>query len=223
MKTTKLPKIAITSVSIVLGLAMAFNIAVATTQDKESEILNKVSTEANEALRDVRWARVALFDGQPEQSKKYLVNSHEKLAAAEKQAPELVVTVQTQKKLGDKTVASETTSETSDYVPIDAWLTLSEDFVASPEKNTKIKEANEHMKNGDKGKAIEVLKSADIGVSVSRVLVPIKATIKQVDRAITLMNENKYYEANLALKGAEDGVIVDSLFIGGPTTAKDNG
>jgi hypothetical protein len=108
-------------------------------------------------------------------------------------------------------------TEKSDYVPIDVWLVLSENFVATPEKNAKIKEANKNLKNGDKGKAVEVLRTADIDVSVSRMLMPLDATMKHVDTAIQLMSEHKYYEANLALKGAEDGVV-DSIMLAEPLT-----
>jgi hypothetical protein len=39
---------------------------------------------------------------------------------------------------------------------------------------------------------------------------PLKATLTHVDKAIALTNAHKYYEANLSLKAAEDGLVVDS-------------
>ena len=218
MKTNHLSKIMIVSVITLIGFAIACTISIATTPSKENKILEKVSSEANTAMRDLRWARVALFDGQPEAAKTYLDGVKKNLETAKKQAPELIVTIDTKSKVGDKTVSSKQVTEKSDYVPIDAWLVLSEDFVATPEKNAKIKEANKHLKSGDKNKAIDVLRTADIGVSVGRMLMPLKATMKHVDKAITLMNEHKYYEANLALKGAEDGLIIDSVMLVEPVT-----
>jgi primosomal protein N'' len=223
MKTKKLSKILIVSLITLIGFAIAGTISIATTQSKENKILDKVSTESNTAMRDLRWARVALFDGQPESAKTYLDGVKKNLEAVKKQAPELIVTVNTKSKMGDKTVSSEKVTENSDYVPIDAWLVLSEDFVATPEKNAKIKEANKHLKSGDKDKAIDVLRTADIGVSVGRMLMPLNATIKHVDKAIDLMSQHKYYEANLALKGAEDGVIVDSVMLVEPATSPSAG
>lgn len=199
MKTNHLSKILVVSVITLLGFAVAGTISIATTQNKESNIQEKVSTEANTAMRDLRWARVSLFEGQPEAAKTYLDGVKKNLETAKKHAPEMV-------------------NEKSDYVPIDAWLVLSENFVATPEKSAKIKEANENLKNGDKGKAVEVLRTADIGVSVGTMLMPLDATMKHVDAAIQLMSEHKYYEANLALKGAEDGVVVDSIMLAEPVT-----
>ena len=104
----------------------------------------------------------------------------------------------------------------TNLIPIDAWLVLSEDFVPTPEKTAKIKEANEHLKKGARGKAVEILRAADIGVAVTRVLMPLKATIKDVNQASTLLKEHKYYEANLALKGAQDGLIMDTVGLDAP-------
>jgi hypothetical protein len=219
MKTNHLSKIIVISVITLIGFAIAGTISIATTQSNESKILDKVSNEANTAMRDLRWARVALFDGQLESARTYLDGVKKNLEAAQKQAPEMVVTIDTKSKIGDKTVSSQKVSESTDYVPIDTWMVLSEDFVVTPEKDAKIKEANKHLKSGDKEKAIDVLRTADIDVSVGRMLMPLNATMKHVDKAIDLMSEQKYYEANLALKGAEDGLIVDSVMLVEPATS----
>jgi hypothetical protein len=165
-------------------------------ETKKLKILKKVSKEGRLAIMDVRWARVAIFEGQPDQGEKLLEKAKTNLAAVQKQAPELAVT-----KKGIK------------FIPIDAAMVLSEDFVATPEKQAKIKEANEHLRKGESAKAIQVLHQADIDVAGSLVLMPVKSTLKHVDQAISLMKEHKYYEANLALKGAEDGMILDTVMI----------
>ena len=181
-------------------------------EDKKAEkILEKVSKEAGLAMRDVRFARVALFEGDAKDAVQYVEDAKKKLAAAEKNAPKLVVTVKWEEKSGDKTITSHKASQTDEFVTIDAWLMLSEDFVPSQEKSKKIKEANEHLKKGESAKAVEVLRTADIGVSVTRLLLPLKLTMDHVNSALQLMKDNAYYEANLALKGAEDGVITDTV------------
>jgi len=48
---------------------------------------------------------------------------------------------------------------------------------------------------------------------------PLKATAKHVDTAISLLKEHKYYEANLALKAAEDGLITDTVLLAEPVTS----
>jgi glucan-binding YG repeat protein len=192
--------------------------AMAATESKDEKILEKVSKEAGTAMQEVRFARVAIFDGQPETAEKLLDSARKNLAMAEKKAPELVVTVKSEQKVGDKTVATHKAAKTIDLVPVDAWLGLSEDFVPSPEKQTKIKEANEHLKKGESAKAVEILRAADIGVSVTRVLMPLKATLSHVDKAIAQIKEHKYYEANLSLKAVEDGLITDSVLLYEPVT-----
>ena len=181
--------------------------------DKADKILEKISNEGAAAMRDVRFARVAIFDGQPEKGVTLLDSAKKNLTTAEKNSSELVVTVKSAQKAGDKAVPTHKATETTDLVPIDAYLGLSEDFIPTPEKQTKINEANEHLKKGESGKAVEVLRAADIGVSITRVLMPLKATVTHVDKAIALINAHKYYEANLSLKAAEDGLIVDSVML----------
>jgi glucan-binding YG repeat protein len=187
-------------------------------ESKTEKILDQVSREAYTAMQDVRFARVAIFEDQLKAAEKYLDEAKKKLAAAEKEAPELTVTVKSEQKVGDETITKHETAQTTDYVPIDAWLVLSEDFVPTPEKKAEIKKANEHLKKGETAKAIEVLRAVDVGISVTRVLMPLKLTITHVDGALAMLLEHKYYEANLALKGVQDGLIMDTVLLYAPVT-----
>lgn len=190
-------------------------------QENAEKVLDKVSREADVAVREAGFARVAIFDGQVDQAKKLLEDAKANLAKAKLNAPTLTVSVK--EKSDGKTIDSEKVTEHGDLLPIDAALSLSEDYVATPAKTAKVKEANEHLKKGDHPKAIEVLKEADIGVSVSRVLMPLQRTIDEVDGALKLVNAGKYYEANLTLKGIEDGLIVDQVVLYEPTATKTAG
>lgn len=197
-------------VTALFGLLMAGSTAMAAKASKADKILDKVSKEGNTAMRNVRWARVAIFDGQPQIAEKMLDEAKKNLDATEKQAPQLLVALKSKEKgTGVK--------PQTNLIPIDAWLVLSEDYVPTPGKTAKIKEANEHLKKGARGKAVEVLRAADIGVAITRILMPLKATIKNVDTASTLLKAHKYYEANLALKGAQDGLIMDTVGLDEPT------
>ncbi|HVP50464.1 MAG TPA: YfdX family protein, partial [Candidatus Bathyarchaeia archaeon] len=49
-----------------------------------------------------------------------------------------------------------------------------------------------------------------IYLNLTAVLLPLESTTNAVDKAAKLVEEGKYYEANLALKAAEDGILVDS-------------
>lgn len=218
MNTKKLIN-TVTIITVIFGATVLSQEVSAAQANNGEKMLEQISKDGREAARDMKWARVAMFDGNIDQASKLLTKAKESLAKVEKQEPQLVVTVNTEEKLGGKTVGQQKSTMTNDLIPIDAGLSLAEDYVATPEKNEKIKQANEHLKKKETSKAVEVLREADIGVSVSRVLMPVKDTIKHVDKAIELVGEHKYYEANLALKAAEDGLIVDSVLLYQPTVA----
>jgi hypothetical protein len=204
-----LSKMVVVLTVALVGFLMAGGAAMAAKESKADKILDKVSQEGNTAMRDVRWSRVAIFDGQPQDAEKILDAAKKNLEIVKKQAPQLMVALKSKEKAtGEKPL--------TDLIPIDAWLVLSEDFVPTPEKAAKIKEANEHLKKGEKAKAIEVLRAANIGVTVTRILMPLKTTLKNVDQAIALLKKHKYYEANLTLKGIQDGLITDSMGIDEP-------
>lgn len=87
---------------------------------------------------------------------------------------------------------------------------LSEDYVATPEKESAIQSANEKLAKGDQKGAIDTLRLAGIGVIENQYLMPLNQTRKAVAQAQELLKAGKYYEANLVLKGAEEGIVVDS-------------
>lgn len=204
---------------IFFSFALIAHGAAAAEVNKEEKILENISKEGQTAMREIRWGRVAIFDGDIKQAKDLLDKSKKTLTEVQKQAPELVVTVKSEEKVDGKTVSNQKMTKTKDLVPIDAGLVLSEDFVPTPEKSEKIKQANEHLKQHNTKKAIEVLREADIDISISRVLMPVNDTLNHVDKAIGLLAQNKFYEANLALKAAEDGLIVDSVLLHEPLPA----
>ncbi|HGA5543886.1 TPA: YfdX family protein, partial [Salmonella enterica subsp. enterica serovar Birkenhead] len=47
-------------------------------------------------------------------------------------------------------------------------------------------------------------------VVVNEVLMPLKQTRTDIQKAIALFDDGKYYQANLMLLSAEEGVILDS-------------
>ena len=96
------------------------------------------------------------------------------------------------------------------YVIINASIALSEDYVATPEKESAIQSANEKLAKGDQKGAIDTLRLAGIGVIENQYLMPLNQTRKAVAQAQELLKAGKYYEANLVLKGAEEGIVVDS-------------
>jgi hypothetical protein len=158
----------------------------------------QVAVQGANAMRDVQFARLALFHGQPESAKKLTDDAAALLAADDASWAKFVKTDATAKMIADR------------YVVINATIALSEDYVATPEKESAIKSANEKLAKGDQKGAIDTLRLAGIGVIENQYLMPLNQTRKAVAQAQKLLKAGKYYEANLVLKGAEEGIVVDS-------------
>jgi hypothetical protein len=181
--------------------------APATTKAGERDSI-KVSDDAFKVLRDVHAARLEIFDGLLDAAKKDVAAAVADVAATDKVAAQYAVDVKKPTKEGDM------------YVPFDVQLAVSDSFVASPEKNKHIAEANEHLKKGNRKEAISALKLADIDVVYSAALIPVKLSQQRIKDASRLIEEGKYYEANLALKAVEDSVLFDTFGVDEVPTAK---
>jgi hypothetical protein len=151
----------------------------------------KASADGFKAMRAMHAARVAIFNGDVKLCEEMLSDASAALVLASK----------------DEAVAKVKT----DLIPIDGSLALADSFVPSEKKAGHIAKANEHIKKGEPEKGIEELKLGEIEVNFSRVLMPLEATKKRLAEATSLAKEHKYYESNLALKAAEDGLELDSL------------
>jgi hypothetical protein len=156
----------------------------------------KLSDEGLHALRAIYAARLAIFEGLPKEAEKLLARAKTELEAAAKTAEHLAF--------------KSKKANTGTLIPIDAQLSLADDFVFSPEKAAQIAKVNEHLKKGENKQAVEVLRDAGVYLNLTAVLLPLEPTASDVEKAAKLIAEDKFYEANLALKAAEDGVIVDS-------------
>ena len=176
--------------------ATAAPAAAATTQvQKEAADVLQVAVQGANAMRDIQFARLALFHGQPDSAKKLTDDAAALLAADDASWAKFVKTDAKAKMIADR------------YVIINA---LSEDYVATPEKESAIQSANEKLAKGDQKGAIDTLRLAGIGVIENQYLMPLNQTRKAVAQAQELLKAGKYYEANLVLKGAEEGIVVDS-------------
>lgn len=181
--------------------------AAATTKDEQAVM--RFSQDGNAAMREINGARIAIFDGNPKLATALLTRAKASVAKAAQEAPTFQVKVTTS--VAGKNVGSATQTEKAALVPVDGQLMLADDYVSSPEKQARIKNANEHFKNGRNKEALEELRLGDIEVMYNRVLMPIALTSKHIDQAEKLMADHKYYEANLALKAIGDSLSVDSV------------
>lgn len=165
-------------------------------RQQAAEYLN-IAERGNEALQDVRMARLAIFQGVPEHAVKLVDSAAALIKEDSTDWSKYVYT-------GKKPAANN-----DRYVVIDAAMGISENYIASPKKEAAIHEANEKLAKGDKSGAVQTLRLADIAVVKNIYLLPLAHSQKAIADARTLLDQHKYYEANLALKSVEDGVVID--------------
>jgi hypothetical protein len=183
-------------------------------QQTASRDFGKLSIDGGQAVRDLRLARLAIFDGKTAQSKTLLEGARTALNKAKsadsvftkaeadlKPGPGMKQNAPEDKKPGTTPVA---------WIPVDGQMTLAEDYVASPEKAAGVAKADTELKSGRKTAALDTLKLANVDVYFVEEVAPLDATISGVDKALQLVDQGHYYEANQVLKSVEDGIRFDS-------------
>lgn len=185
--------------------------------------VGKLSKDGAQAFRDMHLARLAIFDANPGQAKNLIGKAKTALAKAKtddavfnkaeselKTPADMTASTKTPAP-SDKTTADKPSTEQVAWLPVDAQLTLGEDFQATPAKAAAVTEANKSLMKGDKKGAIEKLKLADLDVNFVMAVLPLNKTTADVDQAATLIDQGKYYEANALLKSAEDRMRFDAV------------
>ncbi|MDI1288137.1 MAG: YfdX family protein [Reyranella sp.] len=171
----------------------------------------KLSTDGAVAFRNLHMARIAIFEADPVAAKKMLADTRAALAKAKVDSTAFTKAEAELKAPKGMNVPTAASGPAVAWLPIDGQLTLGEDFVATPAKAAAVAEANKHLEKGQRKEAIEKLKLADVNVMFTMALAPLDRTMADVDIAAKFMDEGKYYEANAAMKKAEDGVRYDSV------------
>ena len=159
------------------------------------------SDDAYQALRNVQAARLAIFNGKPDLAVELTVAAATSLDAAALASTDLVIATNEAKSNGDQ------------YIPFDINMSLAEGFVPTDAKAEKLVEANKQFAAGDEKAAAEVLKLANIDVTVSAALLPVAASLRHIRDAEGLLGKQKYYEANLALRALENSIIIEHFGI----------
>lgn len=182
----------LTSVALV-----SVSLAVLAVENANEKAFIRLSEDGAKAARTISLARVAIFDGQTDEAKTLINQAKTALTAAAKDADKLAI------KKPER-------SDSGPMIPIDARLSMADVYTLSPEKKAEIAKVNEHLKKGETKKALEVLRPIDVQLTLTSMFMPLNPTTKAVDEAGTLLTDGKYYEANLALKRAEDSWVTDS-------------
>jgi hypothetical protein len=199
--------------------------------------VGKLSKDGAQGFRDLQLTRLAIFEANPAQAKDMIAKAQAAFAKAKTDdalfnkaeadlrtpgTPASDKATAQAKPADTKPAAKEQVAkEQVAWVPVDAQLTLGDDFVATPEKASAGTEANKNLAHGDQKGALEKLKLAHVDVNFTMAVLPLDKTIADVDQAATLIGQGKYYEANAILKTAQDGMrfdVIDAVAI--PQTAK---
>jgi len=187
---------------------------------KSDSLFMKLSQEGFWGMRAVKAARIAIFGGNTDLAKKMVDAALKSLKAAAQNDTKYVTetrkaNLDAAKKDRTENVLKNTKSGPGPggdrVIPIDVNLAIADNFAVTPEKKAKIAEANQNFKKGKANKAIETLRLASIDVVFQRVLMPVGRTIEHVKLASGLVQQQKFYQANLALKAAEDGLVLDTV------------
>ena len=173
------------------------------TGNTQAQEMMKFSANGHAALDAIVAARVAMFEGHPKASIDLMVKAEQAMAAAEREAPDFKMET-------SHTRVGSAANQGATYVPVDARMSMAEDYVRTPEKQGHIDNANKNMKSGDTQGAIRELKLAGIDVNYTLVLMPIASSENHLQMALTLADAGKYYESTVALKAIEDGLIADT-------------
>jgi hypothetical protein len=177
--------------------------------DAAAQDIMKFSQDGNNAMREIAAARVAIFNGEPKLASDMITKAKTSVAKAELEAP--TFTVKTTTSVEGQKLGTKSETDKAQMVPVDGQVVLADDFVPTPEKVAHISKANEHFKNGKHKEALEELRLGEVEVMYNRVWMPLASTYKHIEQASKLMNDHKYYEANLALKAVGDSLTTDSV------------
>ena len=204
--------------SLALLLGSSFSVASASAADTANDTAKTgapssmtdkrlmVSNDGFKAERDIGSARIAIFQGNPDAAKTLVKDAQADLKTVVQQAPKDFP--------NGAPTADGKGAGNADVIPIDGQMVVADNMVLTPDKAAKVKEANAHLKSGDTGRALDTLRQGAIDVAFTRVLMPVKATDAHVDTAASLLDQGKYYEANLALKAAQDLLQTDTVAFG---------
>lgn len=148
-----------------------------------------------QTMRDIGQARMALAHGDTQAASALLQRAIRSLDLVEQVA------------------ARHTADVKTELLSIDGRIALADSFVDTPRKHTHIAKANEHLTQGRANEARDELRLAEIDASMTQVLMPLDATRRHLNAATVLVAAQQYHDANLALKAAEEGLVLKTVAI----------
>lgn len=167
---------------------------------QEAKELTDVANQGFEAMRNIQYARLAIFSGNTKLATELTTQAATLLNSDNVEWSKFV------KQVNDPELA-----KNDQFVIIDATIAVGENYVATPEKQAAIDKANVKLKSGDQKGALQELRLANIAVNETQYLMPLNVTRQAVKDALKLLESGKYYEANIVLRDAEQAVAVVSV------------
>jgi hypothetical protein len=213
-KTCAIAAIAMSLVSTSAFAADAPSKSPSPDQKAASKDFGKVSTDGMKAFEDLHSARLAIFNGETAKAKTFVESAQTALTKA-KADDTVFMKAEADLKPGpgmkqNTTAGAQPSTTAVSWIPVGGQMTLGEDFVATPDKAAGVAKANTQLKSGEKTNALATLKLAGIDVFFVEEVAPLATTTSGVDKAVQLVDQGHYYEANQALKSVEDGMRIDS-------------
>ncbi|MHA3916725.1 YfdX family protein [Halovulum sp. GXIMD14793] len=161
------------------------------------EQMLKTADDALAAMTQVRAARIDILENRIDDAQTAVADATRSLAKAEADIGALGVN------------GFGNSNPDVEYLPFDMSMTLMENYKATEENKLALQRAYGLFESAEPDEAIEVLRVAEIDVEVSAALMPAQQSMMHLQDAAALLSEGKYFEANLALKQVEDGIVVD--------------
>lgn len=214
-------------------------------QSAADKDFGKLSADGSRGFQDITLTRLAIFDGRIDAAKKYVADADSAFAKAKtddsvftKAEADLKPSGQDKttataksepKNAADKSASDQTQmSKPVAWLPVDATMSVDEDFSASPSKAAAVADANNSLHSGDRAGAVEKLKLADTDVAITVAVVPVAQTIDDVHQAANLINDGKYYEGSQLLRKVTNSERFDVADVAstpksGAQTAASNG
>lgn len=201
----------LSAVALAAALATGASLAVAAHGTPETAAvasMGKLSSQGHIAFEDVAMARLAIFNGHPQEAKKLVRDAQQALKKAEADNTAFTAAEADLRPVSAQNSASAAPKGTTPlaWLPVDGRIALTEDYTATPAKKAATAAANEHLKKGNRDEAIKTLKLADINVAYTAALVPLKQTVVDVEKAAGLLSLEKYYEADQTLRQVEESM-----------------
>jgi len=156
--------------------------------------LNNATEQASQAMLEVRAARVAIFNGLPEEGAELTTLARESLEAAD-------VALRVYRSVEGE---GEDAELRRDWVPFDMTVVEYIDIDADQQAFQALDRASVYLEQGKALSAAEELSDAGVEAVIATAYLPISNSLGLLEEAGSLLDDEQYHQANLVLKSIED-------------------